>query len=75
MTNEIHVGIMELNTDADRQVAFQIAMSMYLGEGCKYCDKTFETMDDLKTAVWPAYHERGRLAHKECWNMNNPTGV
>jgi len=67
---DISVGIIEL-TDENRAAAFQIALSMYLGEACKYCGVPFETLDDLHTAVWAGYHERGRLAHKACWDANN----
>jgi len=59
-------------TDENRDYLAEIAMSMYLGEGCKYCDRTFETLGDLKDAVFAGYHERGRLACKSCWIENNP---
>jgi hypothetical protein len=49
----------------------QVALSMYLGEACKYCGKVYETLSDLKTTVWAGYHARGRLACKTCWDENN----
>ncbi len=58
-------------TDDNRDALVEVALSMYLGEGCKYCHRVFETLEDLAAAVWAGYHERGRLAHKECWEKNN----
>ena len=52
-------------------VAVNLALSMYLGEQCKYCGKEYKTLDDLKDTVWAGYHEHGRLACKSCWQSNN----
>lgn len=49
-----------------------LAMSVYLGERCKYCDKVYETIDDLNKTVWAGLHEHGRLACETCWIENNP---
>lgn len=62
------VVIMPLENDEDRAVALHMALSMYLGEACKFCGGVFETHEDLHTAVYAGYHERGRLAHKACWD-------
>lgn len=53
--------------EAPHDVAVRIALSMYLGEKCKFCKEEFKTLEDLKTAVWAGYHEHGRLAHESCW--------
>jgi hypothetical protein len=66
------IAILPLDDDHARDVALRMALSMYLGEACKYCGGVFETLDDLHTAVFAGYHERGRLAHKTCWQANNP---
>ena len=58
-------------TPENRDAITEMAMSMYLGEQCKYCPKVFETLDDLRTAVYAGYHEHGRVACKSCWDANN----
>ena len=58
-------------TPENRDAITEMAMSMYLGERCKYCPKVFETLDDLKMAVYAGYHEHGRVACKSCWDANN----
>jgi len=65
------VGIVRL-TPENRLSMAELAMSMYLGEHCKYCGKEYRTLDDLRATVWAGYHERGRLACEKCWNENNP---
>ena len=57
--------------DVPHDELLKIAMSMYLGERCKFCGKTYNTLDDLKQTVWAGYHEHGRLACKECWDRRN----
>jgi hypothetical protein len=64
------VVVDELNDD-NRDHYFKLALSMYLGERCKYCGVTFNELDDLKDTVWAGYHQWGRLAHKTCWDKNN----
>jgi hypothetical protein len=51
--------------------AVNLALSRYLGEECKYCGKKYETLEDLSVTVWAGYHEKGRLACKKCWDVNN----
>ena len=63
--------MMTHDTDAHNTLV-NLAMSMYLGERCKYCDKVYETIADLDTTVWAGYHEHGRLACETCWIENNP---
>jgi len=58
-------------TNENRDVLFKLALSVYLGEKCKYCLKKFKTLEDLKDAVWDGRHKHGRLAHKKCWDENN----
>jgi len=58
-------------TDENRDKLLKLAMSMYLGEKCKYCWKEYKTLDDLKTTVFAGYHENGRLACEKCWRENN----
>ena len=64
------VALIEL-TDENREDVLKITLSMYLGERCKYCGVTFESLDDLKTSVYAGPHQWGRLAHKSCWDKNN----
>lgn len=65
------VAVVEV-TDENRDALVEIAMSMYLGEKCKYCGKQYKTLTDLKGTVFAGYHEHGRLACKACWDSNNP---
>jgi hypothetical protein len=57
-----------------RMDALQVALSMYLGERCKYCGFLFATIADLdaRDVVYAGYHEHGRIACKACWDANNP---
>ena len=58
-------------TPENKDAVLEMAMSMYLGEQCKYCLRVFETLDDLRAAVYAGYHEHGRVACKSCWDANN----
>ena len=42
---------------------------MYFGEECQGCNETFETLDDLKQAVWWPW-EKGRIGHKDCFKKH-----
>ncbi len=48
----------------------RVAMSMYVGESCKFCDREFTSVEDIveKEAVYAGYHDKGRLACKACWD-------
>lgn len=75
--DEVRVGpktvVVIRATDENREAIVEMALSMYLGEGCKYCPRIFETLEDVKDTVWAGFHERGRLACKSCWDANNPS--
>lgn len=45
-----------------------LALSMYLGERCKYCGHKFQKMPELLKVVYVGYHKWGRIAHKSCWD-------
>lgn len=64
------VSLVEV-TDENRESLVEVALSMYLGERCKYCGKQYKTLADLKDTVYAGYHERGRLACGSCWQSNN----
>ena len=53
-------------TDENREAVFKMALSMYLGEVCQGCNKSFDTEEDLKSAVWWPW-EKGRIGHKDCF--------
>lgn len=57
-------------TNENKDYLARVALSMYLGERCKFCLRVFETLDDLKDAVYAGYHEHGRVACKSCWDTN-----
>ena len=73
---EIELGDHRLSvvrlTDENRHAMLRLAMSMYLGEQCKYFGRTYETLEDLHDTVFAGYHEHGRLACGSCWRENNP---
>ena len=58
-------------TPENKDYLIKKALSMYLGECCKYCQKEYKTLDDLNDTVFAGYHEYGRLACKSCWDANN----
>lgn len=49
-----------------------LALSFYLGERCRYCERVFQTVSDLVNAVWAGPHPSGQLACKSCWETNGP---
>jgi len=65
--------ILVKRTDENKEYLINIALSMYLGEKCKYCLREFNTLDDLKDCVYAGYHNHGRIACKSCWEENNTT--
>ena len=67
------LGIVKI-TDENRDYLVELTLSMYLGEKCKFCLRLFETLDDLKDAVYAGYHEHGRVACKSCWRRNEKNG-
>lgn len=71
-TNNEMIVISVENTPDNIDPIVRLALSMYLGEQCKYCGKVYEELDDLHTTVFAGYHEHGRLACKACWDANNP---
>ena len=71
MDTETYVMVVKI-TDDNRDDLVKLALAMYLGEQCKYCGRTYETLDDLHDTVWAGLHEHGRLACAACWQANNP---
>lgn len=64
------VSLVEV-TEENEDYLVKVALSMYLGEKCKYCLREFETLEDLKDSVYAGYHEHGRIACKSCWEEAN----
>jgi len=48
----------------------RLAMSMYTGEKCQGCGKTFDTVESLHDSVWWPWKE-GRVGHKACYEKAN----
>jgi len=48
----------------------RFAMSMYTGEKCQGCGKTFDTVESLHDSVWWPWAE-GRVGHKACYEKAN----
>lgn len=71
MSEEKIAVIMTDVTEENQDAVLELVMSCYFGERCKYCPKVYETIEDLKTAVWAGVHKNGRLACAECWKKNN----
>ncbi len=57
-------------TEENRSAMLEIVLSSYLGEECKFCHEIFNTIQKVNSSVWCPW-EKGRIAHKECWNNNN----
>jgi hypothetical protein len=57
-------------TDENKDSLAEAVFSTYLGEKCKYCDKKYNTISDLKDTVWVGDHKHGRLACRSCVQDN-----
>jgi len=57
--------------------AENLAISMYLGESCKYCGFTANTIKDLhdKDVVYVGYHNKGRWACRSCFNKHGDSDL
>ena len=55
-------------TPENRPAMLRLALSMYLGERCKFCGKEYKVIEDLSDTVFAGYHKHGRLACKLCWD-------
>jgi hypothetical protein len=51
----------------------RMALSMYLGEECQGCHKTFDPLESLNDSVWWPW-EKGRIGHKSCYEQANARG-
>lgn len=69
------VVIIDLEEEGARDIALRMALSMYLGEQCRFCGRTYETLEDLKGTVYAGYHEHGRLACKACFDAQPPETI
>ena len=54
-------------TDENREHVLEVVISMYIGETCIFCLQQFQTIEDVKGSVYAPW-EKGRIAHKACWN-------
>lgn len=68
-TPEGEIVIVPLDGDANRRLAFRMAMGMYANEPCRICRRLIEA-SDLHTLVFAGYSRDGktRAAHKVCWD-------
>ena|SRR3990167_11396218 len=66
-TDNQQISIVRI-TDDNHDYLIEVALSMYLNEQCKYCGKTYITLDDLHDTVFAGFHEHGRLACRSCWD-------
>jgi hypothetical protein len=46
-----------------------LAISMYLGETCQGCGRTFKTLASMVDSVWWP-HEHGRIGHDRCYRRS-----
>ena len=60
-----------MDKDEHHKRLVNLALSMYLGEKCKYCLVEFVTIDDLRDTVWVGEHKYGSLAHQTCFDKAN----
>lgn len=60
-------------TPMNRGDLLRLALSMYVGMKCRYCQLTFKTIEDLHEAVgasMPGAREF-QIAHRKCWQRMN----
>lgn len=68
--DDLNALIVDMSTASPelKDQVFRVALSMYLGETCPYCLKSFTTLEDLHEAVYNGYTDYGRIAHKNCFD-------
>lgn len=57
-------------TDENKKHLLEYALSMYVGELCKYCKEPL-TIEDIKGGARWCPWDKGRLAHDKCWRKSN----
>ena len=62
---------MKFKNPAEKVAMLNLLMTPYLGEKCQGCGKAFETIDQLREAVWWP-HDGGRVGHKTCFAAAHP---
>ena len=51
------------------RAASKIGLSFYLGRYCEYCNKIFNSIEDLEDRC-AVFAGRGKIACKKCWIIN-----
>jgi hypothetical protein len=49
----------------------ELAIALYLGEKCVFCDREYKTIADLKKTVWVGQDENRQLACTGCWQKQS----
>ena len=58
-------------TKENREEMLKLALSMYIGEQCKFCHRVYGDLEDLQDVVWAGGEGEYRLSCKLCWQENN----
>lgn len=69
------VLVIDTSTKENRELAFSLAMTTYVGETCRFCRHVFESVEDItaRRAVWSGYwypspgQFGGRISCEACW--------
>jgi len=57
----------EKTTEQNKGELTHIALSVYIGEKCLFCEREYKTVEDLKDTVWVGQDVSRRLACSSCW--------
>lgn len=59
-------------TPENKDYLVKLALSMYIGMRCRYCQVEFVSLDELNDVVWASRPgEPAQIAHSECFSQHN----
>ena len=71
---DITALIVKLGSPEMQQFMIDLELRRHIGERCRYCNKEYKTIDDLKgKVVFAPKHAHGNLACKPCWKKYSKT--
>lgn len=68
---ETSIGKLVKATDENRPGLYEHALSMYIGEKCKYCEHVFRSVEEIIKRDLTKAGEK-EYACGTCWKTNNP---
>lgn len=66
--------VVPLDEGDNRNAMLRMVLGMYVGEACRICGVTFDTIESLNDAVSAGPYEAGqsRVIHRACWERTRP---